>query len=475
MQPNNSNSYFPNQPPAPGCTNVSSSQPLFANPPAPPIHNVNSNAHFQQQQHLSNPHHHFQRSLNIQNPAHTPIQNPVQTPAHNPALHPVPNPSQNIQNPSHTPQYTFSMTSQFTINQQYSSYLPNPSNLQNPPPNFSNPPPVPPVPPVQQQPPPFSTPSNPGYMFPPAPVSSAASAPNSLVPTNPDGSAREISNSNNTDDTEIAGWNYEDVETLTDLMDQGERAKWKYIASELTKERGKRITASACQKKFKDMFGVAEASSPFGSSLPYVVAAEGWDCLGDDYTPRNIEAHHPLNSDDDDDDDNDNDNDDNRNGSRSDTAKSEGSKSNKTGSSVKSSPNSPASTGFQQHLKQPSSSAMPSNAVAASQPYLMHGYQPYQNAPFSNYQPYSAPTNYGYGINPNPALNNGYNPYSSTQGSQYGPRPPAQPPLLPTSSKQPAPLEPVAEAPLAKEETPVPAGSSTSSPRDGKIESLINS
>lgn len=85
-------------------------------------------------------------------------------------------------------------------------------------------------------------------------------------------------------------WDNEDVDALRELLEMGERAKWKYIAGELTKERNKRVTAQACQKKFKDMFGVAEASSTLGSSLGYVVSPSGWECLGDDLTPRTLQG-----------------------------------------------------------------------------------------------------------------------------------------------------------------------------------------
>ncbi|KAF5092246.1 hypothetical protein D0Z00_004676, partial [Geotrichum galactomycetum] len=80
---------------------------------------------------------------------------------------------------------------------------------------------------------------------------------------------------------DITHWDDDDVETLRELLELGERAKWKYISTELTRERNKRIPAVACQKKFKDMFGVAEASSALGSSLCYVVSPNGWACLGD--------------------------------------------------------------------------------------------------------------------------------------------------------------------------------------------------
>lgn len=76
-------------------------------------------------------------------------------------------------------------------------------------------------------------------------------------------------------------WNDDDIECLRALLEAGERAKWKFIAAELTKQRNKRIPAVACQKKFKDMFGVAESSSILGSSLCYIVPPDGWGCLND--------------------------------------------------------------------------------------------------------------------------------------------------------------------------------------------------
>jgi hypothetical protein len=81
-------------------------------------------------------------------------------------------------------------------------------------------------------------------------------------------------------------WDDQDVEALRDLLEPGERAKWKFVSSELSRERNKRITAVACQKKFKDMFGVAEASSILGSSLSYVVSPNGWDSLNSLPPPR---------------------------------------------------------------------------------------------------------------------------------------------------------------------------------------------
>lgn len=87
------------------------------------------------------------------------------------------------------------------------------------------------------------------------------------------------------DATQSVIWDDEDVDALRELLEAGERAKWKFLSSELSHERNKRITAVACQKKFKDMFGVAEASSILGSSLCYVVSPNGWSSL-DALPPR---------------------------------------------------------------------------------------------------------------------------------------------------------------------------------------------
>ena len=83
-------------------------------------------------------------------------------------------------------------------------------------------------------------------------------------------------------------WDKDDLDTLKELLEIGERAKWKFISTELTRERNKRITAVASQKKFKDMFGVAEASSALGSSLCYVVTK--WLVLLDQSKPLSTSA-----------------------------------------------------------------------------------------------------------------------------------------------------------------------------------------
>ncbi|ODQ64724.1 hypothetical protein NADFUDRAFT_43026 [Nadsonia fulvescens var. elongata DSM 6958] len=77
-------------------------------------------------------------------------------------------------------------------------------------------------------------------------------------------------------------WDDDDVLVLRELLEAGERAKWKFISAQLSNSRQKRVTSTACQKKFLDMFGVAESSSVLGSSLCYVAHETGWDCLYED-------------------------------------------------------------------------------------------------------------------------------------------------------------------------------------------------
>lgn len=76
-------------------------------------------------------------------------------------------------------------------------------------------------------------------------------------------------------------WDSDDIDALVALLDKGEKIKWKYISGELYRSRGKRLTVTACQDKFREMFGVVEFASLLGSSLPYVAYPNGWDCLPD--------------------------------------------------------------------------------------------------------------------------------------------------------------------------------------------------
>ncbi len=111
----------------------------------------------------------------------------------------------------------------------------------------------------------------------------SSSNPNSSI--NPD--QQSSTNNNNQSDNNlnltinslISSWDPDDIEALINLLELGERAKWKYISAELSNLQNKRITSTACQKKFKEMFGVAESLSTLGSSLCYVVADDGWLCL----------------------------------------------------------------------------------------------------------------------------------------------------------------------------------------------------
>lgn len=276
------------------------------------------------------------------------------------------------------------------------------------------PPPIPPLPPQhhhhhqqQQHHHQQSYSSTQGLMMPP-PNSSSSTPSAPTAPINPSSSSLAPVLFDNsmpiTDDD--ASWSLEDIENLKELLDQGERAKWKYIASELTKERNKRITTQACQKKFKDMFGVAEASSPLGSSLAYVVSPDGWACLGDDYTPRTIQAPKNmahLHSDDDDDD-----QDIIKDYSKSSPASSFSfnsvqslKKQSLTDSPLTnipqqqfsySKPATPSTASFPKPLESTSPYHFQNHQQplpAPTQPYIMTSYPqyPYTGVPFSNYQP----------------------------------------------------------------------------------------
>ncbi|KAG5366459.1 hypothetical protein CJU89_0891 [Yarrowia sp. B02] len=74
-------------------------------------------------------------------------------------------------------------------------------------------------------------------------------------------------------------WEQDDLDALVDLLEAAERHKWKHISSELSRKLDKKVTPLACQKKFKEMFGVAENSSLLGSSLCYAYYDNGWACV----------------------------------------------------------------------------------------------------------------------------------------------------------------------------------------------------
>lgn len=55
-------------------------------------------------------------------------------------------------------------------------------------------------------------------------------------------------------------WEAEDTGSLKRLLEEGEKAKWNFIANELSRVRNKKATAGACQKKIKDLFDQNAAS-----------------------------------------------------------------------------------------------------------------------------------------------------------------------------------------------------------------------
>lgn len=49
-------------------------------------------------------------------------------------------------------------------------------------------------------------------------------------------------------------WEADDTASLKNLLEEGEKAKWNYIANELSRVRNKKATPVACQKKIKELF-----------------------------------------------------------------------------------------------------------------------------------------------------------------------------------------------------------------------------
>lgn len=49
-------------------------------------------------------------------------------------------------------------------------------------------------------------------------------------------------------------WETEDTLSLKNLLEEGEKAKWKYVAEELSRRRNKKLTSPDCQKKTKEIF-----------------------------------------------------------------------------------------------------------------------------------------------------------------------------------------------------------------------------
>lgn len=49
-------------------------------------------------------------------------------------------------------------------------------------------------------------------------------------------------------------WEAEDTASLKKMLEDGEKAKWNYIANELSRVRNKKATPLACQKKIKELF-----------------------------------------------------------------------------------------------------------------------------------------------------------------------------------------------------------------------------
>lgn len=90
-------------------------------------------------------------------------------------------------------------------------------------------------------------------------------------------------------------WTPSDVQELKRQVELAERFKWKYISDRLAAKQHHRIPAIACQRKFKEMFGVAEASSKLRTSLFYVAYRSGWPTIRDSVTQLDADTRKPGN------------------------------------------------------------------------------------------------------------------------------------------------------------------------------------
>lgn len=81
-------------------------------------------------------------------------------------------------------------------------------------------------------------------------------------------------------------WESEDSARLKEMLEAGERTKWQFIASELSRVRNKKASAEACQKKIKELFEENPASfgivlnapitmPPYGGYAPNMISPTG--------------------------------------------------------------------------------------------------------------------------------------------------------------------------------------------------------
>lgn len=79
-------------------------------------------------------------------------------------------------------------------------------------------------------------------------------------------------------------WSTADIQELRRQVELAEKFKWKYISDRLSSMENRRIPGVACHRKFKEMFGVAEAETKLKSSLFYVAYRSGWPTIRDTTT-----------------------------------------------------------------------------------------------------------------------------------------------------------------------------------------------
>lgn len=70
-------------------------------------------------------------------------------------------------------------------------------------------------------------------------------------------------------------WETEDSARLKEMLEAGERTKWQFIASELSRVRNKKATAEACQRKIRDLFEENPANFGIVLNAPVIMPPFG--------------------------------------------------------------------------------------------------------------------------------------------------------------------------------------------------------
>ncbi|KAA8909584.1 hypothetical protein TRICI_004419 [Trichomonascus ciferrii] len=84
-------------------------------------------------------------------------------------------------------------------------------------------------------------------------------------------------------------WDSEDALSLKTLLEDGEKAKWDYIASELSRLRSKKITPKDCQNKIKALFD----ADPSGFGIVVGASASPYNTASSYFPPQYPAIPHP--------------------------------------------------------------------------------------------------------------------------------------------------------------------------------------